>query len=158
MAMLQRKSDNQFVYCIQPGISTVEGVQLIGYDSDWDIQANVSNSEWNRISRLAYYGYGYKDDTHDHTNVKWYAVTQYMIWKTVPLGYDIYFTDKLNGNRITRFENEIQEMEDLVSTHYTRPSFNNSNITMNVGETINLNDSNNVLNKFVIKATPSIVY
>ena len=156
MAMLQRKSDNQFVYCIQPGISTVEGVQLIGYDSDWDIQANVSNSEWNRISRLAYYGYGYKDDTHDHTNVKWYAVTQYMIWKTVPLGYDIYFTDKLNGNRITRFENEIQEMEDLVSTHYTRPSFNNSNITMNVGETINLNDSNNVLNKFVIKASDGV--
>ena len=156
MAMLQRKSDSHFVYCIQPGINTIEGKQLVGYDSDWSVKANMSDSEWDRISQLAYYGYGYKDDTHDHTNIKWYAITQYMIWKTVPLGYDIYFTDKLNGNRITRFESEIQEMEELLSTHSIVPSFNNANITMNVGETITLTDSNNVLNRFVIKSSDGL--
>ena len=44
-----------------------------------------------RISLLAYYGYGYEG----HSDQKWYAITQVMIWRTTNPESDIYFTDTL---------------------------------------------------------------
>ncbi len=105
MYTIKRKSDNKFVYCIEPGVSIKDGKLVKGYDEDYLDVTKFTQEQWDRITKLAYYGYGYKDNKYDHTGIHWYTITQFMIWKTVPNGYDIYFTDKLNGKRITKYQN-----------------------------------------------------
>ena len=150
MNFLRRKSDNDFVYCIEPGISINGNVSYNGYDDDYVNVTKFEKETWNRISKLAYYGYGYQDENYDHTDVKWYVITQFMIWQSVPSLYDeIYFTDKLNGKKIEKYITEMQEMETLISTHNILPEFN-INKSYQVNSQINLIDKNNVLNKFNI--------
>lgn len=151
LTVITRNSDGQFVYCIEPGTPLGNAIHS-GQDYDQAYVANMTNEQWRRISLLAYYGYGYGS----HTDLKWYTVTQYLIWQTVPHGYDIYFTDSLNGNRITKYTNEINELNRLVSEHYTTPNFNTSNLEMVIGDTITLNDANGVLNKFTISGQNNV--
>ena len=112
----------------------------------------MTQEQWRRITLLAYYGYGYGN----HTDIHWYTVTQYLIWQTVPHGYDIYFTDTLNGNRITKYTNEINELNRLVEEHNISPNITNDTIDMVIGDTVELTDSNNVLNKFEVVDTDNV--
>lgn len=153
MTVITRNSDGQFVYCIEPGTPIASGSTIYqGQDFNQSYIANMTNEQWRRISLLAYYGYGYGN----HTDIKWYSVTQFLIWQTVPHGYDIYFTDKLDGNRITKYTDEINELNRLVAEHDITPKFDKDTIDMTIGETIELTDANNVLNKFEIKSTDGV--
>lgn len=136
-----RTSDGEVVYCIQPGVDFASGVLINGYDSNQASLASMSQETWNRINLLAYYGYGYGN----HTDSKWYAITQYEIWKAYNLGWDVYWVDSFHGSKISQFETESQELLNLVNNHYKRPSFNNQLITDVVDNTITLTDTNNVL-------------
>ena len=149
MYTIKRKSDNKFVYCIEPGVSIVEGKVVIGYDNNYLDVTKFTSEQWDRITKLAYYGYGYKDNNYDHTGIHWYTITQFMIWKTVPNGYDIYFTDTLNGNRITKYQKEINEMENILSTYHQLPSFDGKRYSFSVNDRKRIVDSNNVLSSFI---------
>lgn len=146
MTVITRNSDGQFVYCIEPGTPVSEGAVYPGQDFDQSYVGQMTAEQWRRISLLAYYGYGYGD----HTDIHWYTVTQYMIWQVVPHGYDIFFTDKLDGNRITKYTNEINELNRLVEEHNKKPNFNTENVEMVIGDTVKLDDTNGVLNKFEV--------
>ena len=148
MYTIKRKSDNKFVYCIEPGVSIKEGKIVKGYDDDYLDVTKFTNKEWDRITKLAYYGYGYKDNKYDHTGIHWYTITQFMIWKTVPNGYDIYFTDTLNGKRITKYQNEMNEMEEILSNYHKLPSFNGNTYTFSINKEKVLTDNNNVISSF----------
>ena len=148
MYTIKRKSDNKFVYCIEPGVSIKNGKIVKGYDEDYIDVTKFTEEQWDRITKLAYYGYGYKDSKYDHTGIHWYTITQFMIWKTVPNGYDIYFTDKLNGKRITKYEKEIKEMEEILVNYHKLPSFNNSTYTFGINKEKKVVDTNNVLSSF----------
>ena len=150
LSIIARKSDNQFVYCIEPGTPLDSNETYVGQDYDQSYVANMTQAQWRRIQLLAYYGYGYSDSEVNHNDIKWYSVTQYMIWKTVPHGYDIYFTDSLNGNRITKYTNEIAEMEDLLNRHYATPDFGASSYQMAIGNTLKLTDKSGVLSKYEV--------
>lgn len=144
--LLRRSSDGQFVYCIQPGVNLVEGHLMPGYDSNQSAWTGMTEENWKRIKRIAYYGYGYEGRTDD----KWYAITQYLIWKTHSLGWDTYFTDSFKGNIIYPFQDEINALLADVDSHRVMPSFNSGTYEMNVGETLELTDNNNVLSKYEI--------
>lgn len=144
--LLRRSSDGQFVYCIQPGVTLIEGHLMPGYDSNQSVMSGMTQEAWDRIQRLTYYGYGYEGRTDD----KWYAITQFLIWKTHSLGWDSYFTDSFKGNIIYPFQNEIAELTKDVDEHYIRPSFNGETFDINVGDTLTLTDTNNVLSKYEI--------
>ena len=144
MTMMERLSDGEFVYCIEPGIAINSDNLLVGSDMNQSEFASISKDEWKRISLLAYYGYGYSD----HTNIKWYTITQFMIWQTVNNGYDIYFTDTLNGKRITKYTSEMKEMEDLLSKHNIVPDFGVSSINLKLDESATLIDNNQVLEMY----------
>lgn len=148
MTLMERVSDGHFVYCIEPGIAINSNNILTGSDINQSLVANITEEVWKRISLLAYYGYGYIS----HTDIKWYTITQFMIWKTVNNGYDIYFTDTLNGNRIDKYTTEIKEMEELISKHDIIPSFSNSYLNINVGSNISITDDNNVLNLYEVSS------
>lgn len=152
MTVITRNSDGSFVYCIEPGTPVSDGAVYPGQDFDQSYVGQMTQEQWRRITLLAYYGYGYGN----HTDIHWYTVTQYLIWQTVPHGYDIYFTDTLNGNRITKYTNEINELNRLVEEHNIRPNLSSDTIDMVIGDTVELTDSNNVLNKFEVVDTDNV--
>ncbi len=156
LTMIVRKSDNQFVYCIEPGTPLDNNQIYNGQDYDQAYVANITQSQWRRIQLLAYYGYGYSDSEVNHTDLKWYSVTQFMIWQTVPSGYDIYFTDSLNGNRITKYTSEMAEMEALLSKHYATPDFGTTNFETIIGQTLKLTDKSSVLSKYEVTSNSFI--
>ena len=153
MSKIIRKSDGRFLYCIEPGKSIEKNKAFTGYDTSQQEYANLNDSQWARIRLLAYYGYGYSDSNVDHSDIKWYVITQYMIWKTNDLGYDIYFTDTLNGNRIDKYISEINELENLVNSHFVTPSFVSGTKNVFIDQVTEFTDTNNVLEKYNVECS-----
>src|SRR5574344_631548 len=153
---IRRSEDNKFVYCLQPYTDIDNNLPY--YDvirEDYARVLNFSEEQWQRISLLAYYGYQYDQNGYDHTEQKWYVITQVMIWRTTNPESDIFFTDSLNGNRIAKFDSEIAEMERLVANHYKQPSLQ-SGVVLPIGQTVELNDSNNILSEYRITGTNNV--
>ena len=144
LAKITRNSDGHFVYCVQPWIDLAESDE---YDINSSNQAEilgVSSDTWKRISQIAYYGYGYGN----HTDERWYGITQLMIWQTVDPTGSFYFTKTLNGVEDNTYDWMKNEIENLISNHYITPNFNVDNVTIHIGEEITLQDYNDVLNNF----------
>lgn len=114
---LKRRSDNTYVYCIQPLTKLTKD---LAYQETSDYtKLGLTKQQVDNINLIAYYGYGYGNHT---TNV-WYGVTQYLIWKEVGKGIDIYFTDKKNGTKKDLYTKEINEIKSLIAKHNLEPNF-----------------------------------
>jgi len=142
----RRISDNKIVYCIEPFVDMIENSNYKGYDYNYNELLNISIEDWTRINLLSYYGYGYKN----HTDSKWYPITQILIWKTIDKNATFYWTKTFKGEEITRFTSEINELEKLVENHSIKPSFDKEIINESIGKEIIIEDKNNVLNNFKI--------
>lgn len=147
-----RRSDGRVAYCIEPGIDFSDSTILTGYDHNQASLSGMSLDTWLRVNLLAYYGYGYGN----HTDSKWYAITQYEIWKAYPRGWTTYWADSFHGNNISQFEAESAELLSLVNSHFTRPSFSGSTTEVVVGDTITLTDNNGVLSKYNIESNKDV--
>lgn len=143
-----RRSDGSVAYCIQPGVDFSDTELITGYDYNQASFSGMSEDTWRKVSLLAYYGYGYGN----HTDIKWYAITQYEIWKANPLGWTTYWADSYHGNNISQFEAESAELLNLVNNHYKAPSFINTTTEVIVDDTIALTDNNNVLSNFDVSS------
>lgn len=149
--VLKRKSDNHWVYGIEPGMEISNSLYL-GITEDIPARAYITEEEWNKISLLAYYGYNYIDEHYNHLDIKWYTVTQLLIWRALRPTWDIYFTDKLNGNKLPdKFQEEIMELNNLVDNHNRLPDFTEKFYSVLMGETLTLIDQNNLINDFELK-------
>ncbi len=155
--VMARASDHQIVYCIEPGTAIDETHKYTGYENNFATYASMTSEQWERVMLLAYYGYNYHDEVTDHTDVKWYAVAQYMIWKTVPRDYDIYFTPSvyINERLDDKYATEQAEMERLLQNHYKTPQFDSGKLLL--GEKVTLSDKNNVLGHYELKTKISTV-
>lgn len=138
----RESKSNNFAYCIEPFVFFQDTSQ---YESTFNPN-NLTASQKEKISLIAHFGYGYKN----HTETKWYAITQFMIWKTADPTGDFYFTDTLNGKRIEKFTAEINEINNLINNYQTAPSIAGKEINIVEGENINLQDTNNILNNYQV--------
>lgn len=146
---LVRASDKKFAYCIEPWLEMDSNVTY-----QEEINANtLSDETLKKISLIAYYGYGYKK----HTSSEWYYITQILIWRTADPEGDFYFTDTLNGNRTTKYDPQIREIEQLVTTHNKLPQLP-SKKTIMLGEKVSLVDQNYVLNQFSMSKSENITF
>ena len=145
MVVFRRNSDNKVVYCIELWESLSSGKNLPSYTNNPKTLINMDDAVWERIRLLAYYGYGYKN----HTDIKWYAITQMMIWKTTSPESDIYFTDTLNGNRVDKYINEENEIDELINKHKRYPT-TDLMYTAFYNQTYNYVDKNNLINDYEI--------
>ena len=110
----RQTNTNEFAYCVEP-------FSLFNEDSSYNSTNNpynLSTSQIDKISKIAHFGYGY----NNHTDPKWYAITQFMIWQISSNG-DYYFTDSLNGNKINIFQREIEEINNLIDNYNKMPIF-----------------------------------
>lgn len=135
--MTNRKKE---AYCIEPfAMFNENGSYALSLTAD-----NLSSEQMKRIQAIINFGYLYSY----HYDPKWYAITQFMVWQVADPTGDYYFTNGLNGSRITRFESEMAEINSLVNEYYTIPSIANTNIDIVKGKDLTLTDTNNVLSKY----------
>lgn len=136
----REKNTNQIAYCIEPFRFFNE---LSTYESTININ-NISNEKLDKIKKIAYYGYGYEN----HTEPKWYAITQFLIWQETVENGEIFFTDKLNGHKIYPYQNEINEINNLININNLKPSFINQTHYIVENNNLILKDTNNTLSYF----------
>ncbi len=155
---IRRSEDNKFVYCVQPYVEIDNNYPPYNVERrDYATVLNFTEEQWDRISLLAYYGYGYDQNGYDHTDKKWYAITQVLVWRVAEPNSRIVFTDSLNGNVIeNKFASEIAELESLVDNHYKRPNFDTTEIVVPLGQSITLTDTNNVLHNYKVSSTDKV--
>lgn len=118
------KMDGQKVFCIESGVPANSGE---GYTPETYI-----NAKKDKLSKIAYYGYTVTNQSHYD-----YAVTQAMIWEE--LG------DQRQSTTIPNYDQRKAEIMALVNRHDTLPSWNGQTVTVKVGDSVTLTDSNNVI-------------
>lgn len=138
--LFRENNTHEIAYCIEPFIFFNKDAE---YKSTTNIN-NISNEKLDTIKRIVYFGYGYEN----HLDLKWYAITQYMIWQETVENGEIFFTDKLNGKKIYPYTNEINEIKTLINNSKIKPSFINEKHTVIENNDLILEDSNNILNNY----------
>ena len=133
--------DGEVAYCIQPNVK--EGTHY--NQGSWE-DTGLSNSIKERILLIGYYGYTYPG----HQTLQYRAATQGMIWDTIVGGgaNTTFHTARWAKGDTFDVSNEKAQIEDLIAHHYDRPSFNGGVYKAQVGETITLTDTNNVLSNY----------
>lgn len=143
----RRRSDKSYVYCLEPFVKIQNNSTYEEVTSNYHKRLALSKERWERIALLAYYGYKYETHQED----KWYVITQALIWQTMSINYKVSFTDKLNGSILPNaYQEEINELENLVKRHSLLPSFNGKRVTASYHNTITLEDNNNSLEDYHI--------
>lgn len=145
--------NDRVVFCLDPWTPVVEGADYDYNESKYtkDVtnlgEANVPIDEatFRRLELIAYYGYYGSTDKRD-----WRAVmTQALIWNE--MGYTPkQFTGDLT---MTDFENFKAEVMEKVNNHQAFTSWNGSTKQIQKGQTIELTDENNVIQKLSIPST-----
>ena len=135
--------DGMDSYCLDP--DTHEGSPLtLG---DWN-SSGVSNDIKERVLLIAYYGYNYPS----HQTLEYRAATQALLWETIKGGDTkvTFYTQRFAVGTELNIEKERNEIERLIANHSTKPSFNGKIYNVQVGESLVLEDTNNVLSNFNI--------
>lgn len=138
--------DGETAYCIEPGIP--EGNPM--FPADWSA-TGISNEVKERVLLIGYYGQTYPG----HNTIKYKAATQGMIWATI-LGNNTtvrFSTARYGEGNPLDISAEKAEIERLIAHHYDRPSFNAGVYKLQVGQTLTLTDTNNVLQDFDISVS-----
>lgn len=133
---------NTPAYCIEP-------FNFFSENGSYQSTVNPNNLtayQKERISKIAHFGYGYPGRTEE----KWYAITQMMIWKEADPNGDFYFTDKLNGTRINAYVEEMNQINNSIYLNDITPSIIGKEYKLVEGESLNITDTNNVLNNYVV--------
>lgn len=111
-----RRSDtNQFAYCIEPLTFFTDSQ---AYYEPTITPRNLSAEQIKRISQIAHFGYLYPG----HEEIKWYAITQIMIWQEADKYNDFYFTQGLNGPKIYPYQEEINSINKLIEKFEKMPN------------------------------------
>lgn len=140
-------SEGDYVYCLEPFVKVNNNSLYNKYTDNFAKNLGLSDELWEKINLISYYGYQYKDDTHNHIDPKWYYITQMLIWQNVSPKARFYFTDTFKGNvNSTLFANEIKEIYNLVNNHYKIPEFDVPDTY--IGDTLSIIDRNGVLKNF----------
>lgn len=145
-----RASDNKFSYCIEPFAMFNENGSYTSTLNPY----NLSSYQKQRIEQIAYFGYQYSG----HEDLKWYAITQLMIWKEADPSGNIYFTNTLDGERVEKFTAEINEINSLIDNYNKLPSIASmQSIYTVVGKEVVLSDTNNVLNNYKSNSNNAVI-
>ena len=138
--------DNEVAYCIEPGV--VEGVN---YPQTNYSATGLPNSIKERLLLIGYYGYTYPG----HNTEKYRMATQGMLWDTIiGIGDNTKFSTARYGNgTVVDISAEKAEINRLIEHHYDKPSFNGGEYTLQVGETLTITDTNNLLGNYNISVT-----
>ena len=104
---------NQIIYCIEPFNKISTTIDYNVFDTNFDSITNIDEYTWKKILTASYFGFNYEN----HFEPIWYSITQVLIWKYIYPNNDIYFTDKLNGNKTNKYDYMIDELNNMVESY-----------------------------------------
>ncbi|MBC1623795.1 Cys-Gln thioester bond-forming surface protein [Listeria welshimeri] len=133
MNLERMKLDNIDVFCIEHGKYATGGDN---YNS-----ATYNGKQKDLLSKIAYFGFTNTSQTNYD-----YAVTQVMIWEV--LG------DKYQSSTIPNYTKRKEDIMNQIKRYNIDPSFKNKTYTVNVGETLVIDDSNTVLSDMQLASIP----
>ncbi len=136
LSVIRNSSTGSVAYCLEPMVYFKNGIYNSSVKPEF-----VSEDTWERISLLAYYGYEYGN----HTDIKWFSLTQAMIWQEVLPDGVFYYMDSYWGNVVDPYAKERDELNKLVDSHLLKPSFDGDSIDLVLGDKVVIEDTNKKL-------------
>lgn len=135
---------NTLAYCVEPGVEILD--KDYNSSKDWS-QTSFTDEQKKMMEKIGYYGYEYPG----HQKPEYFVAAQELIWNISNPNVKVTWSSGKNktGN-ILNFEKEKQEILDLVAKDEIRPSFSQTKITGEVGSEIIIDDTNKVLNNYVL--------
>ncbi|MDE6476082.1 MAG: Cys-Gln thioester bond-forming surface protein [Erysipelotrichaceae bacterium] len=122
-------ANEKLSFCIEPGILLNQGSS---YSS-----TEFTGEQQRYMSLLAYYGWEKTSKT-----VFDYTATQFMIWE--------YLGATLHSTSFTQYHEYKERIQKAVELHSMLPSFHDATYEVSLGETIQLEDQNKVLEDFIV--------
>ncbi|MBR1936726.1 MAG: Cys-Gln thioester bond-forming surface protein [Bacilli bacterium] len=138
--------DGAVAYCIEPNVP--EGVT---YNQGDYSATGLSDSYKERLLLIGYYGYTYPG----HQTEQYRMATQGLLWDTIiGNGANTQFTTaRWGAGNVMDISAEKAEINRLIEHHYDVPSFNTGVYKVQVGETLTLTDTNNLLSQFDVSVS-----
>ena len=131
-------------YCIEPELAVNSNVY--NSSTDWSI-SKYSEYVKKRMELYAYYGYQFEG----HQTIRYYMATQELIWSFSDDEKIIWTTEDHSDSQKINVQAEKNEIVRLANKHNLIPSFSNLSYKYNVGDKVNLEDTNYALNGYDIK-------
>lgn len=122
-------ANERIAFCIEPGILFNQGT---AYSS-----AEFTGEQQRYMSTLVYYGWEKTSKTATD-----YAVTQFMLWE--------YLGAILHSVGVPQYNEYKEKIQRDMQLHSTLPSFHNTTYEIALGETLQIEDQNHVLEDFII--------
>ncbi len=130
---LKKASNNELVYCIEP--------ETIFENSGGYFQTNnppqLTEEQILDMTLLSHFGYGYQN----HTDDKWYGITQLLIWEVANKNYSYFITQTSNPKDTHLYTQELEELRTLVNDYKKETSLNNKTYTIVSGENFKVTDA-----------------
>lgn len=126
--MFRQRETGNIAYCLEP-------FTMFNENSSYEdmVSTKLTEEQKNRIKYLVYLGYKNKGKEDEI----WYAITQLLIWETVEPNGLYYFTDSLNGNKTSKYQDLINELNNAVN-NYQNSIKTELNYTITIGEKIEI--------------------
>ena len=146
--------DGKVGFCVQPAVAISTSKNY----SDEHFNTVLTAEKRSNIELIMMYGYCYDG----HQTNDYYLATQKMIWE-VGGDYSVKFYNSIKQNSSGNYygsgsysvADEESEIKRLIANHNVKPSFNNSILTLKVGDTTTITDTNGVINDYIIDKYPS---
>ena len=142
---IRENGTNKIAYCIEPFVY----LNSDGTYSSTTSPSNYTKSQIENMTLAAHFGYGYKNHTED----KWYALTQMYIWKIAKPNAKYYYSSEKNGEKVEMFENETNELKNLIENYKKDTQFNNQTYYSVNNQVFVKTDFNQALRNYKIKDT-----
>lgn len=131
-------------YCIEP--ESAVNSNVYNSSTNWSI-SKYSEYVKKRMELYAYYGYQFEG----HQTIRYYMATQELIWSFSDDEKIIWTTEDHSDSQKINVQAEKNEIVRLANKHNLIPSFSNLSYKYNVGDKVNLEDTNYALNGYDIK-------
>ncbi|MGY3779302.1 SpaA isopeptide-forming pilin-related protein [Isobaculum melis] len=135
--LLMIKVDGQYSFCLEPEVLVQQGDGYTPEDMPTEMRED--------LSRIVHFGYDVNPTKHN------YAVTQFMIWEYVGGVIDWSQTN------VPNYEERKSEILNAVAGFNSKPSFHLQNVEVDLGKSVTLTDTNNVLSSYkTVKPTAGL--
>lgn len=129
-SMAHHYMDGKYSYCIDPNYMFYPGSNYVGNPMD------ISNATYKNVNDVL--NFGAKDGSDEVAA----GYTQLLVWARI--GWDVTAVGGVGS--LSGFKAYQADVEKKMQQWYAKPSFDNQTVTLNVGESITLTDTNNGIN------------
>lgn len=129
-----------YAYCLELGKNINNNFYT--YSTSFD-DINIEKDDMEYIKLVSYYGYDYPG----HETDRYYMAAQELIWSKLS-NINVKWVENMDPQKLVEVTPEKEEIESLVANHNKLPSFDQETIDIIKGETVVLQDNNNVISNY----------